>query len=481
MKFVVICVLVPTLLFWAGCAVGPDYTAVPLPEPNVADVLQDRGAVIDANDLAAWWNRFDDPLLVTLVEAAVHDGFDIKEAGAKVRQSRAALGFVNAALYPTLDAGGSYTRRQDSENASLMPGGTSDYDVYQLGFDAGWEIDIFGGTRRSVEAARADLQAQQANLNAVAVSLVSETALNYISLRTLQRRLDVAQKNLQTQLETLELLNSRFDSGLIDELPVQQARYNLETTRSMIPGLEAEIEAVMNALAVLTGVMPGTLHEQLAQHQVVPTPSIQQVAGIPADALRQRPDVRLAERQLAAQTARIGAAESDLYPKFRLFGSIGLESFDASNLFESKSDMFSFGSGFSWPVFRAGSIRQNIKVQTALQEQVLARYEKIVLTAVKEVRDALVAYARQHQTREALYRATAAAQRAVAIAQDQYNNGLVDFSNVLDAQRSLLMLEDDLAASDGAIAGDMIRLYKALGGGWQTMAVQDSSNAAVRP
>ena len=473
MKKVVVSVLAVLFVF-TGCSVGPEYNEPNISEPDYSDVLEvgsessgQRGT-ISANSLKEWWKRLDDPVLTELIHKAIANNKDIKEARAVVKQARAQLGVAEASLFFQLDSSGSYTRSQGSEN-SIAITGSEPTDLYQVGLDAGWEVDIFGGNRKAVAAARADLQTQRENLRDVWVSLAAEVALNYIDLRTYQQRIRIARENLKSQAETLELIESRCKAGLSDELALQQSRYNLETTRSKIPVLVDGLESTINSLAVLTGERARKISESLRKSESIPVPEIEAVTGIPADSLRRRPDIRSAEAKLIAQTARIGEAVSELYPEFNLTGSIGLESLKGSNLFMSESDTYSFGPGFSWPIFHSGSIRENIKAQTAIKEQYLAQYEKTVLEAVKEVRNALIAYAKQQEHQESVAKAVKAAKSAVQISRDKYKNGLTDFGNVLDAQRILFGLQDELALSKGKITGNMVRLYKALGGGWETI------------
>jgi NodT family efflux transporter outer membrane factor (OMF) lipoprotein len=430
--------------------------------------------MIQSEALAQWWNTLNDPVLTQLIQHAVVNSPDIKDAQARVRQSRAQLGISAAGLFPMLDTSGSYTRNLNSENMPKWIESTDEANIYHAGFDATWEIDIFGGVRRGVEAAKADLQSQTEGLNNIWVTLAGEIAQNYIMLRTFQQRLIVVQANLDTQTKTLELVESLYRSGLRNELAVHQARYMMETTRSLIPTLKSNIEAFRNTLCLLTGQIPGELDDLISKAKPIPVPTIKTVVGIPAETLRNRPDIRQAERALAAQTARIGQATADLYPKFRLFGSIGLESLESNTWFESPSQMHNLGGVVSWPIFHGGSIRENIKVQEAIQEQMLARYEKTVLVSVKEVRDALMAYAQEQKSYEALVQAVKSAQAALDISQDQYKNGLIDFNNVLDAQRSVLALQESLVMSEGTISADFVRIYKALGGGWQSMALMDA-------
>ncbi|MFA7257822.1 MAG: efflux transporter outer membrane subunit, partial [Kiritimatiellales bacterium] len=342
-------------------------------------------------------------------------------------------------------------------------------DIYGAGFDAAWELDIFGGTRRSTEAAKAAWQSKEAGMADVKISVAAETARGYVLLRTAQQRLNVAQANLKIQQETYDLLKSKFDSGLIGELSLQQARYNLESTRATVPSLETAVEQSLNALAVLTGVLPGSLHERLNEVKDIPVVSTQAVTGIPADLLRRRPDVRVAERTLAAQTAKIGVAKSDYFPKFTLNGSVGVEALSFNALGDAGNDFHSIGPGVSWAIFHMGSIRNNIKVQKAGQEQALAAYEKAVLVAVQETRDALTAFRNEQQRMTALDAAATAARTAAELADDRYKNGLEDFQTMLEAQRARLSFEDQLVQSQSAVTQDMINLYKALGGGWLPM------------
>jgi NodT family efflux transporter outer membrane factor (OMF) lipoprotein len=279
----------------------------------------------------------------------------------------------------------------------------------------------------------------------------------------------VARENLEIRQQTYDLLKSRFDSGLIDEMTFQQARYNLESTRAIVPALQTAVEKSLNALAVLTGVMPGSLHERLSVGKEIPVVSAQAVTGIPADLLRRRPDVRKAERELAAQTARIGAAKGALFPKFTLNGSIGVEALSFNALGNSGNEFYSVGPGVRWAIFHMGSIRNNIKVQKAGQEQSLAAYEKTVLAAVQETRDALTAFQNEQQSMQALDAAASAARTAAELAENRYKNGLTNFDTVLEAQRARLIFEDQLVQSRSDVTHNLIRLYKALGGGWTSL------------
>lgn len=393
---------------------------------------------------------------------SIAPNLDLKQAQARIREARARRRISEADRFPTLAASGTASTSRSSEGV----GTGQRRELYTVGFDASWELDVFGRVRRSVEAAQADVEASQADYRDVLVSLLAEVALNDVEVRTFQERLAVAEANLAAQQETQQLTVWRYTAGLTSALDVEQATFNLENTRSQIPALRTGIEQAMNHLAILLGAAPGAVNTQLAASRLIPVAPLTIAVGVPAEALRRRPDVRRAERRLAAQTARIGVATADLYPSFALLGSIGLEALSPSKLLNVSSLLDSIAGQMAWPLFNAGAIRANIAVQNALQEQALLQYEVAILTAIEEVENALVAYAQEQQRRQALVEATQAAQRAMELARIQYASGLSDFQNVLEGQRSLLSFQDQLAQSTGTVTSGVIRLYKALGGGW---------------
>ncbi len=469
------------VLALTGCAaVGPDYTRVKPDAPDEWHAELQGGLTagsLEPETLAQWWSMLNDAELDSLVARAVKGNLDLKNARSRVREARALRGIRKANLFPSLDAEALASKQRSSENS----GTGTDSKLYTADFDAGWELDVFGGVRRSVEAAQASLEATQEDLYNVLVSLVAEVALNYVEVRTFQARLAVTEANIKTQQKTYDLNQSRYEAGIIDELAVQQSLRILESSRSQIPALMTGLDAAKNRLAVLLGEEPGKLHRELAARRPIPELPKTVVIGIPAETLRHRPDIRRAERNLAAQTARIGVATADLYPKFRLFGTIGLESLSSEDFFEWASRTWSIGPGVSWNIFRGGAIRENIEVQTARQEQAMIQYEAAVLKAQEEVENILVAYAKEQLRRESLSKAATAAQRAALVAQDQYQAGLVDFNNVLDAQRSLLILQDELDQSNGAVISNLVRLYKALGGGWKSFeAIEDKPTKTAK-
>ncbi|RJP47100.1 MAG: efflux transporter outer membrane subunit [Desulfobacteraceae bacterium] len=461
--------IVLTVLALAGCAaVGPDYfpPRMEVPAELAGEVkLTAFDVAVEADDPARWWTAFDDPVLTEIIERAVSENQDMKKALARLNEARARRGLRRAEFYPGLDASAAATR-------SRSGGANDSREYYSAGFDAGWEIDVFGGVRRSVAAADADLEAVEAGLGDVRVSLAAETALNYVEVRTLQARLKTADENLAAQTETSDLVGFRLEAGLTNELAFHQARYQLESTRSQIPALLAALDAAKNRLAILTGRPPGAIDDLLAHPQEVLTAPHLALSGIPADTLRRRPDIRRAERELAAQTERIGVASADLYPRFTLSGAIGFESVDAGDLITADSRFWHIGPGVSWKVFDAGAVRRNIDIQSALQEQYLAAYEQTVLSALEEVKNAMTAYTQDRIRQESLRQAVDAARSAEALAREYYLSGMADFSDVLDAQRAVFSFENQLAENRGAVAGDLIRLYKALGGGWTPAGLQ---------
>ncbi|MFH1080446.1 MAG: efflux transporter outer membrane subunit [Pseudomonadota bacterium] len=466
-----------TVAVLAGCAmVGPDYVPPRMTASPTWNTPLQGGLTVEANlpGLATWWTTLNDPELSRLIKRAVARNRNLKKAEARVREARARRGLSKAGLYPTLDASGSASRSRGSADTGIA----TTTDLFSAGLDASWEIDLFGGVRRSVEAADADLQATGEDLHDTLVSLLAEVGINYVDLRTAQARLAVTETSLKSLEETHSLAQWRAQAGLGDELAVEQARYNLESARSQIPSLLTAIAEAQNRLAVLLGEAPGAVHAELSKPEPIPILPPEVAIGVPADLLRQRPDVRKAERQLASQTAQIGVATAELYPKLTLSGSIGLQALTFGGLFSSGNATSSGSSGVSWRIFDAGAIRRNIEVQSALQEQYLIAYESAVLVALEEAENAIAAYAREQQKRQSLTEAARSAAAAAELAGIKYRAGLTDFTTVLEAQRSLLNFRDQLAQSDGAVVTNLVKLYKALGGGWTTLIPVEQETSA---
>jgi NodT family efflux transporter outer membrane factor (OMF) lipoprotein len=459
--------------------VGPDYRRPDLPVPSAWNEAQQKGVDTRSADLARWWTAFNDPLLNSLVERAVNFNLDLRIAEARIREARATRAVTASGEWPTLDVSGSYSRNRASGNAIGSPsqnggavaaapsGATLEQNFYQTGFDASWEVDVFGGVRRGVEAADATIEATVEDRRDVLVTLLGEVARNYVDLRGFQRRLDVTRANLKAQQETVDLTRVRFQAGLASDLEVAQAEAQMNTTAADIPTLESALKQSAYRLDVLLGLQPGSLWDQLAIERAIPSLPPEVLVGLPSELLRRRPDIRRAERQLAAATAQIGAATADLFPKFFLTNTVGLQSISSSDWFTGGSRYWSIGPTISWPVFDAGKIRANIQVRNAQQEQAFGQYEKTILTAFQDVETSLVAYSKEQVRYRSLVDAVAANRRAFEMANELYVRGLNDFLNVLIVQRALFTSESDLAQSQATMASNLVSLYKALGGGWE--------------
>ncbi len=450
----------------AGCAaLGPDYQAALPIAPAGWSRAPDSAAVIRVEapgDLSRWWQVFEDPSLSGLVEEALRGNTDLASAQARLREARARRTVAAAGRLP--EVGASVTARRTGSSETLGSGNTR--NAFAAGFDASWELDVFGGVRRSVEAAEADVQASEANLQGTQVSLAAEVALNYVDARAYQLRLAIARDNLASQAETLQLTDWRAQAGLVSRQDVEQARANLEQTRAQIPALESGLAAAEHRLAVLLGQAPGSQGARLAAGGGLPQAPASIAVGIPADTLRQRPDVRAAERALAAETARLGVAEAARYPDFRLSGSIGLEALTFVGLGDGGAGTHSLLAAVAAPIFNAGRLRAQVEIQDAVRERAQATYESTLLKALEEVENALVALARSREREQALASGFDAARNAAALARDRYSAGLIDFQAVLDTERSVLSLQDSLASTHADGIAALVRLYKALGGGW---------------
>ena len=465
-------------VFAGGCSsipsVGPDYhkpvTQAPAhwAEPLAGGETNSAGAVT-----AAWWKNFHDEELNSLITRAVSSNLDLRIAKSRVREARAQYGGAFANLWPTVDGGGGYARVRGPEQLPVLGALhlPSDGENLQIaGFDASWEIDVFGGKRRAVEAAKAQLSGAEFSQRDVLVTLLGEVARNYVHLRGYQRRLAIANENIEAQEKSLGITQNRFANGLARDLDVQQAKSVLATTRAEVPTLESEVQTTMHRIEVLLGQQAGTLQTELVTAMPIPAQPPQVPIGLPSELLLRRPDVSRAERQLAAATANIGVAKSDLFPKFYLTGIGGLESVSASDWFTSGSRFWSVGPTVQWRIFDAGRIRANIKIQNARQEEALASYEQTVLTAFEEVEDNLVLYANEQMRRSSLEDAVVASQKSLDTANKLYASGLTDFLHVLDAERSLYSAQDAVAQSDSTISANLIALYKSLGGGWENLS-----------
>jgi outer membrane protein, multidrug efflux system len=469
--------LVLGVLALTGCAVGPNYHQPEISMPKQWSEPMAGGETNSTTSIAGWWKNFNDPELDSLVDRAVQSNLDFHIAQARVREARAEYGIAVGNLWPTVDASGSYTRQRYSQNQPLIANLPSSLNiplndnVYQTGFDASWELDVFGGKRRAAESAKAQVAAAQFGERDVLVSLLGDVAVNYVEARGYQRQIEIANENIKAQEESLAITQKRFDHGLVSNLDVQQAATLLATTRATVPTLETSLQASIHRLGVLLGQPPEALQTELSTVASIPAVPPQVPVGLPSELLLRRPDVAQAERQLAAATANIGVAKADLFPKFYLTGVIGLNSVTASDWFDAGSRFWQVGPTVQWNIFDAGRIRANIKVQNARQEEVLGYYEETSLRAFEDVENALVAYAKEQVRRRSLEDAVKSSQESLSLANKLYANGLTDFINVLDAERSLYEAENALANSDMTVSADVVALYKSLGGGWEAQSV----------
>ncbi len=458
-------VLVGGLIFLTGCiTVGPDYQTPKTEVPEKWQPPPDPALVPGQAEIRQWWTVFEDPQLTSLIQRASLGNLDLKAAVAKVKAARALVGVAAGKELPSLDANGQASRQQESENVGTGTGPV--YNRFALGLESSWEIDLFGRIRRTVEAAQADYQASEEDRLDLTVSLLAEVARTYFTIRSTQERLAATSKNIESQKQVLELTRSRFRNGLATDLDVSQAESVLASSQASLPPLRIALARAMHALSLLLGLAPKELEAELSPAKPIPTPPEKVAVGLPADLLRRRPDIRRAERQLAAATARIGVATADLYPSFSLTGQLGLNSSTTGSLFDYSSHFFYLGLPIKWNIFAGGAIRSQIKVQEAQAEQALYNYQNAILKALGEVEDALTAYVEQRHAVRALERTVTAARRTLKLAVRLYKDGLKDFQGVLDAQRSLLEYENQLAQARGDADINLAILYKSLGGGW---------------
>lgn len=464
-------VLLALLTVPVGCTVGPDYkppeTAVPQSWEGVKDREQDQTSLTtqEPAELAQWWKHFNDPVLTGLVERAIASNLDLAQAKSRIRQARASRGVVAAGMWPQLDASASYQRSRGSSSGAAAA--SPERDLFQAGLDAAWELDIFGGVRRNIEASNADIQAAIEDRRDVLISLAAEIGTSYFSLRGFQEQLAIARKNLQSQQHNAEITRKRYEAGYVSALDLANAKAQVATTESRIPLLESSARGTIYSLGVLLGQEPGSLVEELSEESPAPTIPPQVPVGIPSDLLRRRPDIRRSEAQIHAATARIGVATADLFPRFSLTGSFGFSSSDLASFADWGSRSWSLGPSVSWPIFSAGRIRSNIELQNALQEQAFLAYKQTVLTALQDVETALTAYAKEQQHKKSLEDAVVNNRKAVELAMTLYVAGKTDYLNVLSAQNALFATEEALAVSTSNLSTHLVAIYKALGGGWE--------------
>lgn len=461
---------VASVLLAAGCSVGPNYKRPQVPVPGQWTVEAVRGTSAKPVEKDAWWTSFQDAQLNSLVERAAGQNLDLKVALERVREARAARGISKSGFFPSVDAGVSGSRNRQRVIAAGTPGSVKiapvEFNNFQGDLAASWELDVFGGIRRGVQAASADVAAAEENRRDVLVILQGDVGRVYAQLRGFQRRLEIANKNIKTQQDTLDLTRARAKAGLATDLDVSRASAQLESTRAVVPTLVSGIDVSIHRLSVLLGEEPGALRSELENASPIPTAEPDVGVGLPSDLLKRRPDIRRSEAQLAAATARVGEAKADLFPHFVLTGTAGRQATQLHDLTLGAGNFFSAGPGITLPLFTGGRIRSNIALQNSRQRQALISYQSSVLHALEDVENALVDYSEEQERRDRLNQAAQQSQLAVDLATEQYKAGLTDFLSVLDAERELYADEDQAVQSETSVTTDVIALYRALGGGW---------------
>src|SRR5215470_4852806 len=481
MKALTLAVAVFSSVIVAGCAVGPNYKRPQASVPSQWTVTPARGTTAKPIEKDEWWSSFQDTELSSLIERAVKQNLDLQLALERVKEGRAARGVVRSGYFPSVDATASATRNRQRVIAPTAPGATKvvpvEFNNFEGELSASWELDVFGGIRRNVQAATADAVAAAENRRDVLVILLGDVGRTYAQLRGFQRRLEIANKNIKTQQDTLDLTTARAKAGLATELDVSRAAAQLETTKAAVPTLVSGIDISIHRLSVLLGEEPGALRSELEKTSPIPSAGPQVDVGLPSDLLKRRPDIRRSEAQLAAATARIGEAKADLFPRFVLTGTAGRQATQLHDLTLGAGNFFSAGPGISLPLFTGGRIRSNIAVQTSRQREALIGYQSTVLNALEEVENALVTYSQEQERRDRLNEAVSHSQLAVDLAAEQYKAGLVDFLSVLDAQRDLYANDYQLVQSQTTVTTNLVGLYRALGGGWSASSIASMKRA----
>jgi NodT family efflux transporter outer membrane factor (OMF) lipoprotein len=482
------------LLLLAGCTVGPNFEApdwlspaswfarkvVPIPREPSLPVAEP----IDPN----WWNLFNDPQLTALERRVAGENLDVQVATVRLAESRAQLGVVGAAQFPSLNANSSYTRQKASNvgvfsnapnalgangasgntTGGIRGGKLNPFDVYQVGFDASWELDLWGRVRRSVESASASVEASAEARRGILLSGLAEVARDYIQLRGVQALLRIARDNVKTAQQSLQLTQQRAAGGVTTDLDVANAAAQLRTTAAEIPRLEQQESEFINAISLLLGQPPNALQAELIEPKPVPPLPPTIPVGLPSELARRRPDIRQAEAQLHAATADIGVAVANFYPSVKLSGSLGLQAIQPWKMFSLDAHEYGVGPGITIPIFQGGQLKATLELRKAQQQEAAINYQKTVLSAWHEVDNALTAYQTEQARRDQLVQAVAQNQRALSLAQSRYQEGVADFLQVLTAQQNLLSTQQQLALTTTNVSANLVAVYKALGGGWET-------------
>ncbi|POZ53327.1 efflux transporter outer membrane subunit [Methylovulum psychrotolerans] len=461
----------------ACTAVGPDYKP-----PTVSTPKQWQGmaapTAAQAKQADAWWQTFRDPQLNQLINEAITANLDVRKALMRVKDVRAQRVAIYASALPSMTARSNISRRlNNTSSGSSAAGGSSAgggfgignqlIDIFQTGFDAQWELDFFGGVRRAAEAADATVDSEIENSRDILVTLIAEVARNYLELRANQQLLGITQANVTSQADTLALTQIRQQSGLADSLAAVRAEAQLATTQAQLPNYESQIQQKLHALSLLLGKQPAALNGKLQRPAPLPSVAATVIPDLPSELLKRRPDIRRAERLLAVATANIGVAKAELYPKLNLTAFLGLQNMSVKDV-TPIGKSWSTAASLTLPIFNWGNLQANVSSKQALSEEAKLSYETAVLTAFKDVEDALIAYSKEQQRHQALARAVAANQLAVQLATERYQKGLTAFTEVLDSQQALYQTQSSQAESNLMVASNLVALYKALGGGWQT-------------
>ncbi len=449
-----------------GCvAVGPDYESPEAPMPDAWHQAVMKDLEPGESPMKNWWALFNDEQLNSLIEQVSTNNLSLRVAAARIEQAAALRGVSASQFYPSIFADGSASGVKTTE-ARTPAGVDREGELYTAGLSMAWELDLWGRIRRSVESAEASLQVTVEDYRDTMVVLYAQVATTYIDMRTLQYRISIAEENLAAQSNTMTLTENRYDSGLAPLLDVSQAQLNHARTKSTIPALRQQLVVAINRLSVLAGEMPYALEQQLSQPAPIPSSDTGIVSHLPSELLRQRPDIRRAERELAAQHALIGASKAELYPTLTLPGALVLESSTPGDLFDGDSLAYSFGPQVRWSLFSGGRIRNSVRAQEAGTKAALLAYEQTVLLALEEVEDAMAAYANEQDRIESLDTAARAAGKSVELVTELYKSGLTDFQNVLNMEQALLAQQDALAVSKGLVSSYLVEVYRSLGGGW---------------
>ena len=454
-----------------GCSLGPDFKQPQLlygDKPWVKKASESNAGFTDIEQ--RWWQSFGDPQLTALVEKAAIENFDIRIAQKNLEQADALISQARSGLFPNVDAEGSLTRRQISETAGIPvgPGNPRIQDFYSTGLVSNWELDIFGGTRREISAAYARYQSLEEQKRDTLLLVLSEVARNYVELRGTQKRQAIIQSNIDLQQRRADLVKRRFDIGDASEFDYSRTLAQLQSTKARLPNVDGQIDTLIYRLSVLTGQPPEALKDELSLAKALPfNPEIVPI-GLRSDLLRRRPDIRAAERELVAEVNDIGARTADLFPKFTLTGNIGYESIGADDFLSSASRVWSIGPGISWPIFSAGRIRAQINAEEAGAEAAALEYEKTVLLALEDAESAFTQYGRELETRNQLKQAVATRNNNLELSRKRYESGLDSLINLIDTEREALTSQEELVASETQTLVKLVRLYKSLGGGWES-------------